>query len=343
MSSKKLLVLLVVLGILVFFGVLKKINTVREEAQKEKAAESSVVVLLKDLATASVARIETYTGTDTENKFVLAKKEGDRWIVESHYNHPAKKYPIDNILKSVPSIQGELRSDSKDVLSDFKLKDDEAHHLVLYTKDNTALAHLLISPLRVKHNQNFLRLASSDEVLSTLNTDILSHLGIWAKDDSLSEKTFVDLQVLKYETSKVDRVEFMPAMGGSKIVMAKHESADAKTITWSFEPEDKTAEIENSKVNELLSNLSNLYGQEVVNPKGDYGFAEASPWIALVIGKEKDSVRNEIFLGKRDEVKKSHYVLVKPSGFVHLVGDASIDLIKKKDKQSFLKQTSAKT
>ncbi len=337
MSFKKLLALLVLLGVLIAAGLVKKVYQTQQSISEENRLKSSSVVLNKDLATAFVTKIEITHGSDTKEAIILKKKEQDRWMVESHFGLPAKKYPVDQILKALTDLEGEIRSDSKDVLGDYSLTDDKAVHVRLYGDAANELCHLLVSPTRAASSKNFVRLSNSNQVLVTQGADLLGELGLWAKEDRLSAKTFVDFQVLKVDSSKVSRFEVMMS-DKRRLGLRKIENKENKTTSWTFDPEDKSGEIDSSKVSDFFAKIANLYGTEVLDPKlVTDTFDETKPWIVLTLGEGKDAVSRTLLLGGRVDEKKAYHVKSMPDAFMHLVGDTWIEPLVKIDKSFFLK------
>ncbi len=345
-KQRQLAVLTAVFLVLFVAGVVKKINHERRERiEEKKAATANTQVFNRDLATAFVTGLEVWHGDDEKSK-ITAKKDAatSAWSVTSHYGLPAKQYMVDELLKLSANIKGEVRSNSRDVLEDFQITDEQGIHLLLRGTEDKELTHLVVSPLRVAYD-NFVRRAGDPTVIFSKN-DILSQLGIYKKEDRIETKSFIDLKVVSFESDKVTRLEFRPA-GAAPLVLVKKEiekEDKTKEKIWVFEPEDKSTEIDTSKVSSFFSSLSNLYGKEPVDPKSsDTGIGEgAAPWVKLTLTKDSAAEEISLFLGKKDEEKKAYTVKVSPKGFVHLVTDSSLDSIQKKDKASFLKKPEEK-
>ncbi len=324
--------------ILIVAAFVKKVQVMRTEIQENQPP--SAVSLAKDLATAFVSKIVVMRGDNDPMKLVLLKNEQNEWTLENHFSLHAKKWKVDELLKAVAESKGELRSESKDVLNDFSITDSQGIHIQFFGIPEKELIHLIVSPSRPASEVNFVRLASSSQIMA-VSTDLLSTLGIYAKDDKIDYKNFGDFQLLRFDTTKVTKLELRDK--AELITLIKKENPGDKTTSWSFDPANPKQEIDPNKVTNFLSQVVNLYAKEILDPKAEpYGLDEKQVFLRLSYIKDEKPFQTELYLGRYDETKKSYILKVLPDKLVYEVAESSINSIKK-DKQSFLKSEPAKS
>ena len=190
MKFKKLVVLLVLLAIIGTASLIKK-NALEKENQKSKgqALLQSEPLLGKDFSAGFVTKIDLRRGVTDSERTTLTKDASGDWSLDP--KTPGKKERTEALLKSLAEIRGELRAENEAVLEDFSLTDEKAFHFILYGSSGNELAHVLVSPLRPRGTQNFVRLSNSQRVLVT-DTDILASLGIYSETDKLDSLSFAD-------------------------------------------------------------------------------------------------------------------------------------------------------
>ena len=340
MKFKKLLFLIAVLAVLVVAGLVKRVHVQKAEQDQQKAAVA-VQPLLKSLETSEVSKLSCQAGDDDKGAVLLRKQESGDWVVESHFGARAKKWQVDQLLKNVSSAKGELRSDSAEVLGDYRLLENQAVHLRFFGASGKELCHLLISPERAPAWQNFVRLAGSKQVL-LISGDLLSNLGVNKKEDKPDPKNFTDLQAVKLDVSKVTKIE----TNASKTpwTLVKTEDKEKKKPVWNFEPPapGQKEEVDPDKVSNFISSLTRLNGQSVLDPKAaGYGFDEKPFWIRLSHTKDDKPVQTELYLGKPDAEKKTAALKVMPEGLVYEVNGASTEAVKT-DRANFVKEGTPK-
>ena len=327
MKSKKLLVLFNLVLALVVVAFVKKYWNEKKDAELAKEAAPESDVLPKEIVPAAVARIEITA--PAEKALTLEKNANGDWTIPSQFNTRAAKWSIDELLKNVSGIEGELRSEKPDVLGDFSLTDEQAIHVKLSGEGGTEIAHLLVSPERPYGRQNFVRAQGSDLVYAT-RTDVLSALGIFEKTDKPKYKTFAHLQTLKFDVSKASSVK----LGGS-LELVKKENAEDKSTAWEFVPKD-ASEIDPAKVSELLSQAVNVYGQEAIDPAEDNAYGK-SALLSVTHDENGKTVTSELFAGKPSAADAALVaVKVMPDNLAWHVPASTVEKLKKA-KTFFLK------
>ncbi len=333
MKFKKLVVLIVLMAVLAGLAVFKRLSL--EKARKSDAGVlQSQVDLDKGFSTGFVSKIDLYRGTSQDERIIFVKDSSGVWRLENRYRTRARKESVESLLKLVGSLRGELRSETDAVLEDFSLTDEKAIHLVFFDASGKELSHILLSPLRPRGTQNFVRKASSKEVIAT-DKDVLAELGIFSKDDKMSVKTYADLRVAGIESSKVIAFELTPP-GQSTLVISKKDTK-ADPVIWTLEG-DPSATIDTAKVNEFFSAVYNLYANESLDPAAHAkDFTDKAPWVRFQIGTAEKPETLEIWTGARSEEKKTMTLKTMPEALVYEVSLPRVEGLLNKDKNVFLK------
>lgn len=334
MKLRKLLILAVFLAVLVVLGLVKKAYDQRTEALQNKN-QKTWFVLNQGLSADFVDRIEIYSSVDDSSKIRIRKADSGEWLLDLPFAARARKGSIDSFLKDLTSVRGETRAESKNVLQDFKLDEKQGIHLVL-KGSGKELSHTLLSPLRPGGTVNFVRTQNLARVIAT-DTDLLGDLGIYSKQAVLDPKVFIDLKVIQLELNKVKAFQISSAKP-APLKFTKQKNEKDNSESWSIEPPEGSAEIDKTKIDSFLSNLSNLYATQAIDPKGgDFGINETSPWIriSLLDGPDKHSELSLFINGETDK-DKCRYLKVMPIGTVYRILEIQINNLNK-DKTFFLK------
>ena len=190
MKLKKLLILVAVLAVIGALSLAKKNNLEKAGTLNGRLVLAQTEPLLaKDFSQGFVTKMDVYRAGDPSERLLFAKDVSGKWVLQNHDNEPTRNEAVDSLLKSMTELRGELRSEDAAVLGDYSLKDEQAFHFQFFGNEGTELAHVLVSPLRPRGTQNFVRLAGSNKALVT-DTDILASLSIFSPQDRLEKNTF---------------------------------------------------------------------------------------------------------------------------------------------------------
>jgi hypothetical protein len=332
MTFKKLLVLICVVTVLLVLAFAKKAIQQKQIAQEETQEKFSIYVLTKDLTASFIAKIIVYKGSEENNKLSVAKNKEGNWILERKFGIRAKKEMIDNLLKELGDLKGEIRAASGDLFGDFQIKDNQGVHIIFEADGGKVLKHLVVSFLPAGRDKNFVRLADGQEVV-LVTKNILELFNLFDQESKLDETFLADLKLFSFEPKQIQKIELNTK---ESLVLKKSQPEGASGPAWNFEPVKVPAdEIDTSKVDEFLRDISGLYARDVLDPNlNTYGFDRPALRIALEDAQAK--IAAEVELGSYLEKDKLHYLRVLPANFVYKVSDASIQKINK-DRQFFLK------
>lgn len=333
MGFKKLLVILaVVLGLLVLVLV-KKAAQKKYLAKQETAPLTTEFELIKDLPETFISGVVFYKGDDEKNKMVLAKNSEGVWIVESKYGIKARKPSVDNLLKELKGLKGEVRAESKDLFADFQIEDSKALHILIEAGTGNIINHLVVSFLKPDWNKTFVRQDKSEKVV-LVNKDILSLFNLYSKEAKLNDTYFADLKLFTFEAKQIQKIELISDK--EQLIFKKSQLESSANPVWNFEPAlAQGEEIDTSKVDELLRNISNIYAKEILDPSLTiYGFDV--PSLKVILQDLEGKIAAQMEIGQYLESEKSYYLRVIPANLVFKVSEAYIKNLKK-ERASFLK------
>ncbi|MFH1189884.1 MAG: DUF4340 domain-containing protein [Candidatus Omnitrophota bacterium] len=332
----KLKKLLMILGILLFlFALVIVKKSVRErEAGKEDAGNeiAGEYELVREIPEAFLSKIVIYKGSDEKDKVILSKNKDDMWVVENKFGAKALKTAIDDLLKELKGLKGEVRGDSKELFPDFQIEDERSVHLVLEGGEGNVLKHLAISFLTPSWNKNFIRSADSPNIV-LVNKNLLVKLNIFGKDDTLRSLPFVDMKLFAFDPQGIYGITLEPS-GKDKIVLKKHEPESSGNYAWKFEPAAKGEEPNRDRADSFVRGISNIYFTDVMDPVLKiYGLD--GPLFRLELSDKDGKTAMHMDVGNYIDPEKSYYVKTSLSDNVFKVQEAYIAGIKE-GRASFL-------
>jgi hypothetical protein len=322
MSAKKLLIIIGIVAVLIALAVFKKIVQSIETAKQLAREAASDYVLIKDSPESLVNKITVYRGDEEANKLILSKDPEGEWVIESRLKTKARAPVINNFLKDLNGLKGEVRSDTKDVLGDFQIQDNQAVHLILESGKRGVLYHLEISLLRPVWNKNFIRREGSNKVV-LVKKDFLSQFNFYGKDSKVDDIFITDLKVFSFEQNDIQKFK-ISINGKEPISLSKAGQENA----WSIEPAlSEEEELDVSKIEEFLRNISGMIAKEPLDPGiNTYGFDK--PKLEITLFDSKANKAHTLIVGNYIEADKLHYAKILPSGRVYTLYDNSIQSLK---------------
>lgn len=316
MNPRKLFVLLAVLGVLAVAVAAKQFAVSRRTAEATRPAPAAE--LFEAFRPDAAARIEIFRGAG-DSKIVLSKSAGG-WAVESRFGIRARKDRVEELVRRVAELKGDVRGENPEVLGDFSLTDAQAVHLRFEGAEGREIGHILLSPLRPGGTVNFVRRADQSRVFA-VPQDLLSELGIYAKEDAPADDAFSDLRLAALDTAAVTRLEIEPERGG-RIVLAKAAEGGA----WAFEPPG--AAIDAAKVNQYLASVAAVTAKSALDPAAAAGLEGKRPFLRLVHAQDGASVETTLTLGSAG-AEKTRTVRVLPDNLAYEVVDAYLEPLRK--------------
>ncbi len=334
MNPRKLIIFLILMVSLTALSFVKA-NYLQKEKKSLDQEAKQFYTLNQDFDSSAASKITIQRAGSSEELIDLEKDSNSNWVIRNRFNAPAQSSAVQNFLKKLTAIKGEVRSDNKEVLGDYQLLENQALSVEIKNTAGKSILHLLISPKRPQGNQNFVRDAASDKALIT-EADLLGMLNIYAKDSKLSPKIFLNLKTADFQAAQVSKIEFKQT-SGEAWTLTKNQDAKTNAVSWVMEPAPAKGSVQNAKVDELLNTLTSYYGRDILDPAGQgYGFDNAAPWIRLTLKKADKEETIEYYLGKQESAAKTYTLKIMPAGRVYLVSESGVEPLIKKDKQSFI-------
>jgi len=343
MSLKKLIIIVAIvlfLGVLVLVKALvQKKQDTRQEIAQEQATE---LALTKGIPESQVSKITLYKGDDEKNKVIFTKDSAGAWRLASQFDVRAKKESIEGILNAAGDLKGQLRGESKEVFADFAIEDKDCAHIVIDDALGRPWYHLVVSFLRLDWDKTFVRLAGSQKV-ALVQRDILSSLNLYNKEGKLEYVNFADLKVCLFDAAKIQKIELASLINKTSktLVLKKSAAKEGDPLVWNFQPPAaKGEDIDVSKVDEFLRNISNLYAKDVADPQGT-GLGFDSPTLELTLEDSDGQGLFQLEVGKYVAAEKLYYLKSSSPDQVFKVSDADIQNLRK-EKAYFLKPKETK-
>jgi hypothetical protein len=277
MSAKRLLPLIVILGVLVIAAVVLK----RQPAPPRLAEETGFERLVpQSLPAESVHGVDLYQGAKPQEVLRLRRQDGT-WVAASYYNAPVQTDKINKLLQALGTLEGELRSEKAELLGDFRLEESQALHLLLYTDNlDTPVLHLLAG--KGSGRNGFVRLANKTQVYS-VNLNVPSEAGLsgTAAEQSPQAKPWLNLQIQDIPKEQVTALVLHTPERALHFALQQEPAAttagatpEATTKTrWQLTAPQVSYAVKQAGPEGLVSTLRTLRADDIADPAkiADYG------------------------------------------------------------------------
>jgi len=320
MKAKHIITLLVIFGVLAGFLFVKKLYmSPRVETTEYEALGLSLEA--KDIYSIEIKN----SGQEESLRF---EKKDKKWFIASKWNAKAKKETIEEFLRNMVSVNGELRSSSDKLFSDYGISDEEAYSFSFYGKDGEIIEHLLLGIKKPEFGKSFLRKKDSKDVYLA-DKDVFPLIGTYAFDDpkeaSINTKRWIDLSFMEFDIEEIESINVTRLDEDKKIVTVDvkkilDEEKDLKQ--WIAQGTEPIFAIDAKKIKGFLNALNRIQAEELVDPEDkDYGLK--SPYLALTL-KTKDASFEVIVGGVVDETRKNRYIQIADS-LVYIISEPRLD------------------
>jgi hypothetical protein len=218
----------------------------------------------------TIDEIEIYKGKDLPEK-TLFRRSGEVWIYPDKFNSPLMKQKITDLVKTLNSMEGQVRSEDPNLVGEYMLGERESIHLV-FNKGGQPLLHLLMGMKGSGWQTCFVRQKDSGKVYFVDNSNPLAKLGVYTRavDGTIDGNTFVDknLMTMREELKKVtlktaDREicvelveEALPQEGTKPVEIKKR---------WTL-PSHPDLQADEKKIAEWVGGLKSLWVQDYIDP-----------------------------------------------------------------------------
>lgn len=346
MYGKRLLALAVILIGLIAAVIMFK----RQPPPARLADEVGFERLVPPSLTADgIQGLDLYQG-DKMDEAIRLRRRDDAWVAASYHEAPVKADKVTKLLDTVGSLEGDLRSEQKDFLGDFRLEDGQALHLLLYTTEmNKPAAHLLAG--KSSGRTGFMRTADNARVFS-VNLNLQSEAGLYGDDtEKIPEaKPWLNLQLHDIPQDQVTAVELHQPGRSFRLTQQKPDVKDSEAPPtdeqktepkpdaapkakpeWVLAEPKVTYNLKQGVVDGLVSTLRTLRGDDVVasDKVADYGLETPSHRAVLTVQEaEKEARQVTIAVGQEvPEQEGKRYVRLGQEGPVYVLPKWSFDQI----------------
>lgn len=244
-----------------------------------------------------------------KDEYVKFSRDEDIWRITSKWNVRAKSQKIEELIKGFSSLEGELRSSSPKLFSDFGISDDTAFKVTLSDKGGKNIYKFYLGTNRPSYDNCFLRVNNSADIY-LVNKDLFPLINIYGdpKNEGIAPERWIDLSFIKFDVDKIKSIKVQRFNKKTPLITAevkKIYDEKKKLNRWVVEGAKPVFDIGAKKIKDYLKNMNGLYVKEVVDPKGKgYGFDD--PYIKVSLGTDDEPI--EIVIGNiADEKTKARY------------------------------------
>lgn len=327
MSAKRLLSLVILLGVLVLAAVMVK----RQPAPIRLAEETGFERLVPaSLQAESIQGIDLYLGAKAEEVVRLRRQDG-AWQAASSYNAPVQTEKISKFLTALSALEGEVRAEQAELLGDFRLQDAEALHLRLFTDSSTTPAlHLLAG--KGSGRNGFVRLANSPRVYN-VNLNIPQEAGVLASapDQPPQAKPWLNLQIQDVPKEQITALDLYTAERTLQFAVAPPTTAPAAgtgtetaaAASWRLASPDLPYAVKQSGVEGLIASLRTLRAEDVADPgkAAAYGLDHPAYRVTMSVqGANQEARQITLALGQAvSEQDSKRYARLDAQGLVYIL------------------------
>ena len=326
MSPKRLLPLVIILLVLGILAVVLK----RPPAPPQLAHEVGLERLVpQTLRVDSISGFDLYHGSQPQEIIRLRQRDG-AWIMPSRFDAPGNSTKIQQLLTQLSTLQGELRADSTALLDDFRLTDEQALHLKVYTDTPERPAVYLLAGKGSGAN-GFMRRAGEGRVYS-VNVNLQSTAGLpsSATPQAPSAKPWLDLRIQNIPKEEVTAVELHAPTRDLRFTTqpaASSGGAEAPSASpapvWQLVAPELPYSVKHNAVEGLVTTLRTLQGDDVADPArtAEYGL-DAPPYRATLTVQPSGQEARQVAVLIGDEVADqngSRYARLGDTGPVYIV------------------------
>jgi len=253
-------------------------------------------------------------------------KEKKAWTVKSQFGAPADDQKLASLVVKINKLEGELRSDDKDLLGDYGIKDTDALH-IKFKKVSLELAHLVIGTKKAGWKKNFIRHNSSNAVY-VVDENILSELGFHndIKEENFNTDQWVNKKIVYVDSSKIHTVNLQinsQAQLSFKKALKDEQSSWLPEINYAYK-------FDQSKINNFIQSIENLRANSIVELKSD-NFDKSDWKLSLGLGEGQ---RMTLIRGKKED--GSYYLKDLDKSYAYKVSEYTLNSLDKTDGDFFI-------
>lgn len=309
MNKKQIVILCLILGILALGILLKSWLTSIDDVLVPPQGGSTAVA---EFDPAKVERILVDHGAQAP-KVELAK-EGGIWKVKSLWDAKADPAKVEELIRALRSVRGELRGTGKKLFRDFGIQDENAFSIKFFDAGNTSLLDLRVGVQPAGPESCFIRKASGEEVyLADLDMEELLGVHEALKEAVLNSAAWADLGLFSPDPEKVTKITIYYLEGDQKTMLLglarETDPKDPAKVSWKFLRKDMALPADPEQVLKFIAVLGSIKAQKVVDPAGQgYGLEQPVWQLGVAEGDRK------VLLNAGPKTTKEGLRYVKPVG-----------------------------
>jgi hypothetical protein len=271
--NRRTIIILVVLLV-----ALAGLRYMQQRSHDNSLAEPDRVALLPDFNMDDISRVELCGPHSGE---LILERKAEKWVVPSSYGHLAQQKKMDELAGELVSLSGQFRSDREDVLSDYGLADTTAVSLKLFSTTGEESSHLLLGNTQSQGGL-FLCEAGSNTVYAS-PSNLLGIFNLWGDTREPDARGFLDMTLWTWDAAQVESFDLIHSGTGMTFTRAAPDTLTGEAA-WLVDG----AAAKTTVVDQVLSTLQNLRGNDLLNPREDHGMGDArqNAKIRLVSGEE---------------------------------------------------------
>jgi len=353
-KNSKIVPLAIVFVVFIIFGVLRHSRPTSLSLVEEAGLESLVP---SDFLVSDIYRVSVEMPKGSEEKaesrvpFELERVDEKTWTLASSFGAPGDVSKIDAFLEKIKGLEGERRSSTADVLSDYALKSDQAMVLSCFKQGAPTACVQLFVGKKAGRDNCFIRTAKNNHVY-TVNVNFRSELGIHGDDLDLAPqaKHFLKSKFIDFAKANVTKLALtwpdkMLDFERKEKVKALDSTPESTSTTgeiqkpvkpeyeWVVTAGPNFSGFDGKKVVELLDAMSTLSGKDVKDPATLEKWGLDRPAYSATL-YFKDGPPMKLLAG-RPEASGKAYVRVGDGGAIYEVDSWSFEKVFPKGSKLF--------
>ncbi len=226
------------------------------------------------------------------------KGEDQLWRIPAQWNIRAQKDKIEGLIKNIADLEGELRSNSAELFSDFGIAEDEAFSLTFFNRQDKPFEVFYVGTKKAGWESSFLR-KSESPLVYLVNKDILSLIGIYEDPEQakFDAQQWIDLTVTSIDVDATQSIKVVRRENGNEIVRTEIEKQldqERNLKHWVAIDREPPFVLDAKKIKEFLKEINDIRAQAVLDPEAkDYGFNQ--PFLTLTLADQDNAI--ELVLG----------------------------------------------
>ncbi|KJR43083.1 hypothetical protein MCHI_001004 [Candidatus Magnetoovum chiemensis] len=301
-------------------------------------------LISNDIKTADISKIELSISAkkdDKTNNALTLVQKNDKWIIPSVYNAAADKTKVEGFINTITALDGEFRSNEKDVLKDYGLDDASAMKISVYTKDKDKPSAVLLAGKNAGGVSVFVRKNDSSEVF-VADKDLREAVGASSSDLAAAPdyKRFVNLNLFDLKKEDLTEIslnyldlinlqfnkETVEKETAQTTETTKERNEAQKAQKWKTSSKDINFTLKENGIENLISKISLLNANSINgNIKENKDITFNNPLMTLSL-KYKDGKSETVSVIKnKDSNSDDYYVSKSDNDSIYAVSKSKIN------------------